>query len=180
VTAATVLLLVLAAVLVVLLLVHRTDGDLARAAVEYMVVALLAMLLAFTPATRDASAGLTAGVATGSASAGRLLADAWHAAITHDPTPTPSPAPPATTRAAAGRHRQAAKRASSTRNSTPQPAARTIDQHAGVPLRLLLAMAVVLGLLLLAARRVRRLDERDALDLGLTRLPRRRGRGRVA
>jgi hypothetical protein len=172
-TAATVLVLVLAGVLVVLLLVHRTDGDFTRAVAEYAVVALLA----FTPATSGASAGLTAGVASGSASAGRLLADAWHAAVTTNPAP--SPAPPAT-RAAAGHHRQPAKRASSTRNSTPQPAGRTSDQHASVPLRLLLAMAVVLGLLLLAARRIRRLDERDALDLGLTRLPRRRGRGRVA
>jgi hypothetical protein len=178
-TAATALVLVLTAVLVVLLLVHRTDGDLARAVAEYAVVALLAMLLAFTPATSGATGGLTAGVASGSASAGRLLADAWHAAVTHDPNPL-APAPPATTAPKPGHHRQPARRAAPTASSAPARASHPSGQHAGVPLRLLLALVVVLGLLLLAARRLRRLDERDALDLGLARLPRRRGRGHVA
>jgi hypothetical protein len=43
-------LLVLAAVVVVLLLVHRADGDLRRAMVEYALVAVLAVQLAATPA----------------------------------------------------------------------------------------------------------------------------------
>ncbi len=57
----TALLLALAGLLGVLLLAHRADGTLLRAVAEYAAVAVLALLLAFTPATRDASAGMAAG-----------------------------------------------------------------------------------------------------------------------
>jgi hypothetical protein len=175
-TAATALVLLLIGVLVVLLLVHRTDGDLARAVAEYTVVALLAMLLAFTPATQGATAGLTAGVTSGSAAAGRLVADAWRAAVTHDPTPTS--AAPAPTRPKPDSQRPARRVAPP--GSTTTPATRQADRHASVPVGLLLIVLVVLAVLLLSARRIRRLDDLDALDLGLTRQPRGRGRRRVA
>jgi hypothetical protein len=54
-------LLVMAAVVVVLLVVHRSEGNLGRTLVEYALVGVLAVLLAATPAT----AGMTAGVASG-------------------------------------------------------------------------------------------------------------------
>src|SRR5215218_232555 len=74
-------LLGLAAVVVVLLLVHRADGDLRRALVEYALVAVLVVQLAATPST----SGMTAGVASGVTSGGDKVADlargAWRAAF---------------------------------------------------------------------------------------------------
>ena len=52
-------LLTLTAIVVVLLVIHRSQGDLGRALVEYALVGVLAVLLAATPST----AGMTAGVA---------------------------------------------------------------------------------------------------------------------
>ena len=76
---AGVLLLVLTAVLVVLLLVHRSDGDLGRAAGEYAVVAMLALLLASAPSTAGMTASLTSGVTSGSQVGAGLVAKAWRA-----------------------------------------------------------------------------------------------------
>jgi hypothetical protein len=94
-TAPTALVLVLAGLLVVLLVAHRSEGTLARAAAEYTVVALLALLLAFTPATRDASAGMAAGVTSGSAALARLAVSAWQRAFGEQATEAPAAAEPA-------------------------------------------------------------------------------------
>jgi len=189
-TAATVLVLVLVGLLGVLLVAHRSDGDLLRAVAEYAVVAVLALLLAFTPATRGASAGVTAGVTSGSATVGRLAADAWQRAF-GDQQATGAPAAPAPTRptqptrpkpktASAPRTTRPAAPPASTPapDPAPAPAARS-----GVPLPagVLLLVAVALAGLVALAWRIRRLDRRDPLDLGLARLPRgRRGRRRAA
>jgi hypothetical protein len=63
-------LLALAAVVVVLLVVHRSEGDLGRALVEYALVAVLAVLLAATPSTAGMTAGVASGVTSGSRAAG--------------------------------------------------------------------------------------------------------------
>jgi hypothetical protein len=180
-TATTVLVLVLAGLLGVLLLVHRSDGDLLRAVVEYAVVAVLALLLAFAPATRDASAGVTAGVSSGSAALGRLVADAWQRAF-GDRQAAGAPAAPAPTRPTpkATRPPRATRPTTppaSAPTPTPAPAARP-----GVPLPAgvgLLVAVALLGLVVLAWR-IRRLDRRDPLELGLARLPRSGGRRRRA
>jgi cobalamin biosynthesis Mg chelatase CobN len=182
-TAATALVLVLAGLLVVLLLARRSEGTLARAVAEYAVVALLALLLAFAPATREASAGMVAGVTSGSASLARLAASAWQHAFGQQVTEAPAAAEPARPAATARASRPTrttrppATLPTSVPEPTPAPTARS-----GVPLPVgvgLLAALALVGLVLLAWR-IRRLDRRDPLDLGLARLPRGRGRRRRA
>jgi hypothetical protein len=175
-TAPTALVLVLAALLVVLLVAHRSEGTLARAVAEYAVVALLALLLAFTPATRDASAGMVAGVSSGSASLARLAASAWQRAFGRQVTEAPAAAAP--TRPAATAKATRPPRASLPATPpTSLPAAAPTARPAagsGVPLPvgvLLLAGIGLVGLVALAWR-IRRLDRRDPVDLGLARLPR--------
>jgi hypothetical protein len=184
-TVPTALVLVLAALLVILLVAHRAEGTLARAVAEYTVVALLALLLAFTPATRDASAGMAAGVASGSASLARLAASAWQHAFGQEPTEVPvaaEPTRPAATATATRPPRASLPAAPPTSLPAAAPAARPAA-GSGVPLPvgvLLLAGIGLVGLVALAWR-IRRLDQRDPVDLGLARLPRgRRRRSRRA
>jgi hypothetical protein len=183
-TAPTVLVLVLAGLLVVLLLAHRSEGTLARALAEYAVVALLALLLAFTPATRDASAGMAAGVSSGSAALARLAASAWQRAFGHPATGTPAAAEPTRPTATARATRPTrTTRPATPPTSTPTPAATPAPAaRSGVPLPVGVGLLVAIGLvgLVALAWRIRRLDQRDPLDLGLARLPRGRGRRRRA
>jgi hypothetical protein len=184
---AGVLLLVLTAVLVVLLLVHRSDGDLGRAAGEYAVVAMLALLLASAPSTAGMTASLTSGVTSGSQLGAGLVAKAWRATLGREAA---APAgPPETTRPArrSGRPPEASgQRPKATSPPAPgqasplAPARQQPPTPAGPGGLVLLAVAVVLGLLVLAARRVRRADLRRADELALPLLPsgRRRRRGR--
>jgi len=171
-TATTVLVLVLGGLLLVLLLAHRAEGTLFRAAVEYAAVAVLVLLLAFTPATRGASAGVAAGVTSNSASLGRLVTGAWRASFDRQAPATPAARQPT-------RKKAPATRQTTPPRSTPAPAptARP-DARVGVPLPLGVLGLVGLALagLVAVAWRIRRLDRRDALALGLARLPRRRGR----
>jgi hypothetical protein len=183
----TALVLLLAGLLGVLLLVHRADGDLLRASFEYAVVAVLALLLAFTPATRGASAGVTAGVTSGSASLGRLVADAWQRAFgDRQAAGAPAAAEPTRPRAKAASAPRATRPPGASRPPArapaSAPAARPVARS-GVPLPagVLLLVAVALVGLVVLAWRIRRLDRRDPLELGLARLPRgRRGRRRAA
>jgi hypothetical protein len=188
-TVPTALVLVLAGLLVVLLVAHRSEGTLARAVAEYAVVALLALLLAFAPATRGAAVGVTAGVASGSAALGRLAASAWQRAFGQE-TPTEAPAVAAPTRPAAPARarrpprttRPPATSSASVPAAAPAPAARP-SGRSGVPLPVGVGLLAALGLAgaVLVAWRIRRLDQRDPLDLGLARLPRgRRRRSRRA
>jgi hypothetical protein len=182
-TATTMLVLVLAGLLGVLLLAHRAEGTLVRALVEYAAVAVLALLLAFTPATRAASAGVTAGVTSGSAALGRLAADAWQRAF-GDRRAAGAPAAPAPTRPtpkATRPPRATLPAAPPTSRPAPAPATRPAGR-AGVPpsAGVLLLVAVALGGLVALAWRIRRLDRRDPLELGLARLPRGRRRRRAA
>jgi hypothetical protein len=183
-TALTALVLVLAGLVVVLLVAHRSDGTLARAVAEYAVVALLALLLAFTPATRGAAVGVTAGVTSGSAALGRLAASAWQHAFGQQATQAPAASEPtrptATTTRPPRTTRPPATPPTSVPAAAPAPAARPAA-GSGVPLPVGVGLLVALGLVgaVLLAWRIRRLDQRDPLDLGLTRLPggrRRRGR----
>jgi hypothetical protein len=187
-TAPTALVLVLAGLLVVLLLAHRSEGTLARAVAEYAVVALLALLVAFAPATRDASAGMVAGVTSGSASLARLAASAWQHAFGQQPTEAPAvsePTRPAAT-AKATRPTRPTRPPATLPTSVPEPAPAPAARPAagsGVPLPVGVGLLVALGLVgaVLLAWRIRRLDQRDPLDLGLAPLPRgRRRRGRRA
>src|SRR6266508_5140282 len=86
-------LLALAAVVVVLLVVHRSDGDLGRAVVEYALVGVLAVLLAATPATAGMTAGVASGVTSGSQKGAELVGMAWRSTFGRPATA----APPATT-----------------------------------------------------------------------------------
>jgi hypothetical protein len=188
-TAPTVLVLLLAGLLVVLLVAHRSEGTLARAVAEYAVVALLALLLAFAPATRAASAGMVAGVTSGSAALARLAASAWQRAFGQPATDIPAAAEP-TRPAATARPTRPPRttRLASPPTSTPTPAATPAPAarpaaRSGVPLPVGVGTLVALALAgaVLLAWRIRRLDQRDPADLGLARLPRgRRRRGRRA
>jgi hypothetical protein len=184
-TAPTVLVLVLAGLLVVLLLAHRSEGTLARAVAEYAVVALLALLLAFAPATRDASTGMAAGVSSGSAALGRLAASAWQRAFGQETPANPAAAEPtrptAQATARASRPPRTTRPAAIPPTSVPAPATRPAARS-GVPLPVGVGLLAALGLAgaVLVAWRIRRLDQRDPLDLGLARLPRGRRRRRAA
>jgi hypothetical protein len=186
-TAPTVLVLVLAGLLVVLLLAHRSEGTLARAVAEYAVVALLALLLAFAPTTRGASAGMAAGVTSGSATLGRLAASAWQHAFGQQPTEAPAAAEPTRSAATATATRppRTTRPPATPPTSVPAPAAAPAARPAagsGVPLPVGVGLLAALGLagLVALAWRIRRLDQRDPLDPGLARLPHRRGRRRRA
>jgi hypothetical protein len=173
---AGVLLLILAAVLVVLLLVHRSDGDLGRAAGEYALVAVFALLLASTPATSGMTAGVTSGVTGGSQVAAGLVSQAWR--TTFGGPAAASAVPPESTRPARKRDRPRAARPTPPATSATEPA--RLPATPGAPGRaLLLAVLGALALLVLAARRVRHHDQRHAEELALPRLPR-RGRRRAA
>jgi hypothetical protein len=182
-TAPTALVLVLAGLVVVLLVAHRSEGALARAVTEYAVVALLALLLAFAPATRDASAGMVAGVSSGSAALGRLAASAWQRAFGQEPPEAPAaaePTRPAAT-ARATRPPRPTRPPATPPTSVPDPApAPALAARPGVPLPVGVGLLAALGLTgaVLVAWRIRRLDQRDPLDLDLARLPRGRGRRR--
>jgi hypothetical protein len=176
------LLLVLAAVVVVLLVVHRSEGDLGRAVVEYALVAVLAVLLAATPSTAGMTAGVASGVTTGSQKGAALLGWAWRSTFGRPATA----APPATTQPARthGDRPKAAKdrpKATSSPTSTGQPEP-TGSPAPGAPARaVLLAVLGGLALLVLLARRLRRHDLRRAEALAmplLAGLPFGRGRGR--
>jgi hypothetical protein len=179
-TAPTVLVLVLAGLVVVLLVAHRSEGTLARAVAEYAVVALLALLLAFAPATRGVSAGMVAGVASGSAALGRLAASAWQHAFGQETPVAPAaaaPTRPAATARPTGPPRPTHPATPSTSGPAPAPAP---AGRSGVPLPVgvvVLAGVALVGLVALAWR-IRRLDQRDPHDLALTRLPRGRRRHR--
>jgi hypothetical protein len=184
-TASTALVLVLAGLLVVLLLAHRSEGTLARAVAEYAVVALLALLLAFAPATRGASGEVTAGVASGSAALGRLAATAWQHAFGQQTTEAPAAPTRPTAQARATRPPGTTRPPATPPTSVPTaaPAAAPTARPAagsGVPLPVGVGLLAALGLAgaVLVAWRIRRLDQRDPLDLdlGLARLPRRRRR----
>jgi hypothetical protein len=139
-------LLVLAAVVLVLLLVHRSDGDLRRAVVEYALVAVLAVQLAATPSTAGMTAGVATGVTSGSDKAAELAGDAWRASFGG---PAKASAPTATHPG-----RKAKQRPKATRD---QPTAKERSPVAGSPassssptvlLVVLGGLAVLLGLLL--------------------------------
>jgi cobalamin biosynthesis Mg chelatase CobN len=180
-TAATALVLVLAGLVMVLLLAHRSEGTLARALAEYVVVALLALLLAFAPATRAASAGTVAGVTGGSASLARLAASAWQRAFGQQASDAPAAAEPTQPAARATRPPRTTLPPVTPQTSVPAPAPAPAARS-GVPLPVGVGLLAAVGLVgaVLLAWRIRRLDQRDPLDLGLARLPRRRGRRRRA
>jgi hypothetical protein len=163
-----VLLLVLAAVVVVLLLVHRSDGDLGRAAGEYAVVVMLALLLASAPSTAAMTASVTSGVTTGSQLGAGLVAKAWRATLGRQAA-APAGPPEATGPAGEPPRRPEVTRPRPTATSPPAPE-QTRQQPAppaGPGGLVLLAVGVVLGLLVLAARRIRRADLRHADELAL-------------
>jgi hypothetical protein len=180
-------LLALAAVVVVLLVIHRSEGDLARALVEYALVGVLAVLLAATPSTAGLTAGVASGVTTGSQKGVALVGWAWRStfgrpAIAEPPTTTrPARTAKATTK-------QRPKTASSPPTSTRSPEQASRPPAPGAPGRaVLLGVLGGLALLVLGARRLRRADLRraDALAMPLLaglvgrRVRRRRGPRRL-
>jgi len=172
------LLLALAAVVVVLLVIHRSEGDLVRAVVEYGLVAVLAMLLAATPTTAGMTAGVASGVTTSSQKGAELAGWAWRSTFgrpaTAAPPATTQPAPKAKDRPNAAKQRPKA--------TNPPAAATRSPQAPGAPGRaVLLGVLGGLALLVLAARRLRRADMRRADQLAmplLTGLGLGLGRGR--
>jgi hypothetical protein len=167
------LLLVLAAVVVVLLVVHRSQGDMVRALVEYALVAVLAVLLAATPSTAGMTAGVAAGVTRGSQLGVDLAGRAWRAAFARPTTA----APPATIQPA----RKAKAKDRPTATGQPEPATSS-PAAPGAPGRaLLLGVLGGLVLLVVGARHLRRHDLRRAEALAmplLAGLPFGRGRRR--
>jgi hypothetical protein len=145
-------LLALAAMVVVLLLVHRAEGNLGRALVEFALVAVLAVQLAATPTTAGMTAGVASGVASGGDKAAELARGAWRAAF----GPPAKASPPTTTQPG----RTAKQRPKAT---TDQPAATQRPPAANSPTSTSpsTALVVVLG----------------GLALGLGVLVGRRGRG---
>jgi hypothetical protein len=173
------LLLMLAAVVVLLLVVHRSEGDLVRALVEYALVAVLAVLLAATPATAGMTAGLASVVTKGSRKGAELAGWAWRAAFDRPATAQP----PATTKPTPKATAKDRGKAAGSPTSTGRPAPATGSPEApGAPGRaVLLGVLGGLALLVLAARRLRRADLRRADQLAmplLSGLPFGRGRRR--
>jgi hypothetical protein len=176
------LLLALAAVVVVVLLVvHRSEGDLVRAVVEYALVGVLAVLLAATPSTAGMTAGVASGVTTGSQKGAELVGGAWRSTFGRPAVA----APPATTTPTRNAKATAKQRPKATGQpppvtSSPQQASR--PQAPGAPGRaVLLGVLGGLALLVLGARRLRRADLRRADSLAmplLAGLVGRRGRHR--
>jgi len=103
-------LLALAAVVVVLLVIHRSEGNLGRALVEYALVGVLAVLLAATPATAGLTAGVAAGVTSGSQQGAELAARAWRATFSRPAIAEP-PATTTPTRTAKAKAKQRPKAA---------------------------------------------------------------------
>jgi hypothetical protein len=167
-------LLVLTAVVLVLLLVHRTDGDLRRALVEYALVAVLAVQLAATPSTAGMTAGVASGVTSGSAKAADLARDAWRASFGG-----PAKASAPTTTQPGRKAKQRPKATKDQPAAKQRPPAASSPTSSSPPMALLVvlgALAVLLALLL--ARRGRGgLGRRELAPLlaGLAR-----GRGRRA
>jgi hypothetical protein len=165
-------LLALTAVVVVLLLVHRADGDLRRALVEYALVAVLVVQLAATPST----AGMTAGVASGVTRGGDKVADlargAWRASFGG---PVKASAP--TTTQPSRKAKQRPKATKNQASAKQRPTAASSPTSTGPPTALLWVLGgLALGLGLLVGRRGRGgLGRRELAPLlaGLTR-----GRGR--
>ncbi|HEY2958662.1 MAG TPA: hypothetical protein VGM21_10720 [Actinomycetota bacterium] len=155
-------LLVLAAVVVVLLVVHRSEGDLGRAVVEYALVGVLATLLAATPATAGMTAGVASGVTTGGQKGAELVGWAWRSTFGRPATA----APPAIAKPA---RRATAKAKDRPRATKPRsPAATRSPQAPGRPGRAaLLGVLGGLALLVLLARRLRRHDLRRADQLAM-------------
>jgi hypothetical protein len=176
-------LLALAAVVMVMLVIHRSEGDLARALVEYAVVGVLAVLLAATPSTAGMTAGVASGVTTGSQKGAELVGWAWRSTFGRPATAEP----PATTKPA---HRSTAKCKDRPKAATQRPSATTgsperaawSPEAPGAPGRaVLLGVLGGLALLVLLARRLRRHDLRRAEELAMPLLagwPFGRGRGR--
>jgi hypothetical protein len=171
-----VLLLVLTAIVVVLLVVHRSEGNLGRAVVEYALVAVLAVLLAATPSTAGMTAGVASGVTKGSQQGAELVGWAWRSTFGRHATAQP----PATTKPA--RTSTAKDRAKA---ATPRPPAASAPEQVvlspqapGAPGRAaLLGVLGGLALLVLLARRLRRHDLRRADQLAMPLLAGLRGRG---
>jgi hypothetical protein len=167
-------LLVLAAVVVVLLLVHRADGDLRRALVEYALVAVLAVQLAATPST----AGMTAGVASGVTSGGDKVADlargAWRASFGGPAKASP----PATTRPSrkAKQRPKASKDQPTAQQRPPLASSLTSTSPPTGLLATLGGLALLLGLLLGRRGRGRGAIGRRELAPLLAGLARGRGR----
>jgi hypothetical protein len=144
-------LLVLAAVVLVLLLVHRSDGDLRRAVVEYALVAVLAVQLAATPSTAGMTAGVASGVTSGSAKAADLARDAWRAAFVG---PAKASAPTTTHPGRKAKQRpKVTKDQPTAKQRSPAASAPTATSPPTVLLVVLGGLAVLLVLLL--GRRVR-------------------------
>jgi hypothetical protein len=173
-------LLALAAVVVVLLVVHRSEGDLGRAVVEYALVGVLAVLLAATPATAGMTAGVASGVTSGSQKGAELVGGAWRSTFGRPATAAPPAATkPARTPTAKAEERPKAATQRPPANGSPE-AARS-PAMPGAPGRVaLLGVLGGLALLVLLARRLRRHDLRRAeampllAGLPLGRGPRRR------
>jgi hypothetical protein len=162
------LLLVLTAVVVVLLVVHRSQGDLGRAVVEYALVAVLAALLAATPSTAGVTAGVASGVTRGSQLGTDLAGKAWRASFAR---PAAEASPPATThpaRAAKDRPKDRPPAASSpTSTSSPETATGSPAVPGAPGPVVLLGVLGGLVLLVLGARRLRRHDLRRADELAM-------------
>jgi hypothetical protein len=162
------LLLGLAAVVVVLLVIHRSEGDLARAMVEYALVAVLAMLLAATPTTAGMTAGVASGVTTGSQKGAELAGWAWRSTFgrpaTAKPPATTQPIRKAKAKARPNPAKQGPKATSPPAAATRSPATPGAPGRAVLP-----GVLCGLVLLVLAARRLRRADLRraDALAMPL-------------
>jgi hypothetical protein len=167
-------LLVLTALVVVLLLVHRADGDLRRALVEFALVAVLAVQLAATPATAGMAAGVASGVTSGSDKAADLASSTWRAAFG-----PPAKASAPTTTQPGDKAKQRPKATKDQPTATQRPPAASSSTSTGPPMALLVVLGgLALGLGLLLGRRGRGgLGRRELAPLlaGLAR-----GRGRRA
>jgi hypothetical protein len=162
-------LLALAAIVVVLLVVHRSEGNLARAVVEYALVGVLAVLLAATPSTAGMTAGVASGVTKGSQQGAELVAGAWRSTFGHPATAQP-PATPRPVHTSGARAKEPPKAAKRRPPVTWSPETARTAEAPGAPGRaVLLGVLGGLALLVLLARHLRRHDLRraDALAMPL-------------
>jgi hypothetical protein len=171
-------LLVLAAMVVVLLLVHRSDGDLRRAVVEYALVAVLAVQLAATPSTAGMTVGVASGVTSGSDKAAELARDAWRASF-GGPAKVSAP----TTTQPGRKAKQRPKTTTDRPTAKQRPPAASSPTSTSPPTALLMVagglavlLAVLLGLLL--GRRVRGRGGLGGRELAPLLAGLARGRGR--
>jgi hypothetical protein len=167
------------------LVIHRSEGDLGRAVVEYALVGVLAVLLAATPATAGMTAGVASGVTKGSQQGAELVGWAWRSTFGRPATAAPAVTKPARTSRAKGKDRPKAAPPRPPAANSPQRAVR-LPTAPGAPGRaVLLGVLGGLALLVLLARRLRRHDLRRADQLampllaGLGRGRRRRGPRRL-